>query len=137
MGLYLCVFADDADVDGVDVGSYDDFGAFRELVAETCDPGGYGTRYPVLQMHPDCDGEWSVDECIALRKELTEIAERFQQLPPRPLKSGWQAEVARSPGLAPKNLFEATIDVDGEPLLDRLRELCDVAVKEQAPIVFQ
>jgi hypothetical protein len=56
MGLYLCVFVDDAtdeEVDGVEVGSYEDFGRLRATVAERLEPDGWGTSFPVLMSHPD------------------------------------------------------------------------------------
>ena len=70
MGLYLCVFDGDEELEGVDVGSYADFDFFRGAVAEILEGGNAGTRYPTLMLHSDCDGEWSVEECIDLEKEL-------------------------------------------------------------------
>jgi hypothetical protein len=55
MGLYLCVFADDADgeeLEGVEVGGYDDFGLLRQAVADRLEPAGWGSRFPVLMSHP-------------------------------------------------------------------------------------
>lgn len=39
MGLYLCVFEGDDELDGVEVGSYADFGAFRSAVATHVEGG--------------------------------------------------------------------------------------------------
>ena len=42
MGLYLCVFASsdlDEEVDGVEVGSYDDFHTLRTAIAEQLEGG--------------------------------------------------------------------------------------------------
>ena len=42
MGLYLCIFAgDDGDeeLDGMEVGGYDDFGEFRDLIARLLEDG--------------------------------------------------------------------------------------------------
>jgi hypothetical protein len=56
MGLYLCVFQGDEELDGVDVGSYGDFNHFRSVVAGLED-GPPGSKYPTLILHPDSDGD--------------------------------------------------------------------------------
>jgi hypothetical protein len=48
MGLYLCIFAgDDGDeeLDGVEVGGYDDFGEFRDLIARLIERGTWASRF--------------------------------------------------------------------------------------------
>ena len=40
-------------------------------------------------------------------------------------------------GITPKNLFECFADTDCEFLIDRLLELCNCAIKENRPIMFQ
>lgn len=141
MGLYLCVFSSEAgddEIDGVEVGSYDDFHDFRLAVAQGLENGQWGSRFPVLMSHPDSDGEWSPADAIALAGELQIIETEFAALPARrPAAGSWQDGVARSLGLAPKTLRECFIDVDGELLLERLRELALTAVKLDAPISFQ
>lgn len=141
MGLYLCVFASDADDDeleGVDVGSYDDFHALRTTVAQRLEDGQWGSRFPLLMMHSDSDGEWSPHEAAGLQEELHEIERGFAELPPVAFSTGsWQSAVAKSTGLNPQSLAEGFIDVDGEPLLERLRELAAVAVAQGRPIAFQ
>ena len=49
MGLYLCVFRDDEELLGVDVGSYDDFERFRDA-ARALDRRVF-RRYGALRMH--------------------------------------------------------------------------------------
>jgi hypothetical protein len=138
MGLYLCVFDDDTEIEGVEVGMYDDFAVFRQTVTDILEGGrGYGSRFPTLLIHPDSDGEWTVEECKLLRRELETIAMEFQQLPSIPFNSHWQNEVAKSVGLKPATLFDSFIDVDGEPLLERLIGLCDAAISRAQPILFQ
>lgn len=140
MGLYLCVFdrdGDDDELEGVDVGSYEDFGRLRSTVAQQLEPDGWGTRFPVLMSHPDSDGEWSPREAAVLEGELRVIAAQLSQLPPRPLPAGWQSDVAREFGIEPASLRDCFFDVDGEPLLDRLVELARTAVEADAPILFQ
>lgn len=136
MGLYLCVFDDNNEIDGVEVGSYDDFGVFRDFVRDLLEGGTPGARFPVLMKHSDCDGAWSPEEAAALRTELATISEEFTKHPPAPAR-GWQRSVMHTYGLVPKNLFECFIDVDGEPLLDRIQGLCERAVHLQRPILFQ
>jgi hypothetical protein len=137
MGLYLCVFDGDDELEGVEVGSYADFGVLRDTVRDRLEGGVHGARFPTLMLHSDCDGEWSPDEAKALRRELEEIDRALAALPAVPLEEGWQREVARMFGVSPRNLAECFFDVDGEPLLARLQQLCDVAIQHQRPILFQ
>lgn len=140
MGLYLCVFTDagdDEELDGVEVGSYADFGLLRDTIAEQLEPAGWGTRFPVLMTHPDADGQWTADEALSLELELTTIAEELAALAPQELPAGWQADKARSIGLTPASLRDCFIDVDGEPLLERLADLARLASRERLPIWFQ
>ena len=78
MGLYLCVFASDDsddDLDGIEVGTYDDFGRLpgRGPSPASKPATDWGARFPTLLQHSDCDGQWTVDECRTLRDELTTI----------------------------------------------------------------
>jgi hypothetical protein len=140
MGLYLCVFGGpdgDDELDGVDVGAYADFGRFRDVVAQHLEPDGWGSRFPVLMMHPDSDGEWAPQESEALAAELTVIGEELSKLPPTGFPEGWQAETAAHLSLEARSLRDCFIDVDGEPLLDRLTDLATLSVRERQPISFQ
>lgn len=137
MGLYLCVFDDDEELDGVEVGSYADFDFFRQTVSRLLESGKDGLRFPTLMMHSDCDGEWSIDECERLNDELSDIAAAFKELPAAPFHSEWQENVAKSIGFKSITLYDSFIDVDGEPLLERLIRLCNVARGNQRPILFQ
>lgn len=137
MGLYLCVFDDDDELDGVEVGSYSDFDFFRRSVTELLEGGVAGSRFPTLIIHSDSDGEWSLTECESLRQELMTIASEFQQLPGIPFRVDWQQQVGKLLGLKPASLYESFIDVDGERLLERLIRLCDVATERAMPILFQ
>lgn len=137
MGLYLAIFDGDDELDGVEVGSYADFGAFRDAVVTYVEDGVPGSRCPTLILHSDCDGEWMPGEAILLHKELATIAQRFVQLPPEPLGDNWKLEVAKIFGLRPTNLYECFFDVDGEPLLDRLMGLAQLSSDRNLPILFQ
>ncbi len=137
MGLYLCVFDDDDELEGVEVGSYADFGFFRSSVTKLLEGGFQGNRFPTLIIHSDSDGEWSPTECQSLRQELMTIASKFQRLPGIQFRAEWQQQVGKLLGLKPASLYESFIDVDGELLLDRLIQLCDVAIERQLPILFQ
>jgi hypothetical protein len=137
MGLYLCVFEGDDEIEGVEVGSYSDFEWFRGLVAEKLEGGVVGSRFPVLMLHADSDGEWSINQCAGLRAELLEVSQEFRRLPACPFPSGWQKSVLRSLGLTPSSLYESIIDVDGECLLQRLVGLCDKALEKGQPVLFQ
>jgi len=138
MGLYLCILNEGGeDRDGVDVGYYDDYGFFVDTVISALEGGRKGERFPTLTLHHDSDGVWTPEECRALEAELETIKDEFQAMPPKELNSGWQREIAKLIGLTPKNLYECFIDVDGEPLLDRLIDLCKTAEKMGCSIVFQ
>ncbi|MGO6971319.1 Imm70 family immunity protein [Rhizobium leguminosarum] len=137
MGLYLCIFDGDDELDGVEVGSYADFGTFRTAVATHVEEGVEGSRCPMLMLHSDCDGQWFLEEVVLLRAELATITERFMELPPEPLGGDWKPEVAKTFGLYPANLYDCFFDVDGEPLLDRLMGLAQLSVERNLPILFQ
>ena len=137
MGLYLCIFDGDEDINGVEIGSYADFGAFRDYVSGELERGQKGANFPTLMLHSDCDGEWSVADCQKLQVELYEIAMAFKTRPPVDFSSDWQKVVAKSIGLKPQNAFESFIDVDGEFLVERLQSLVKDALTRRLPILFQ
>jgi hypothetical protein len=137
MGLYLCVFDGDEDLEGVEVGAYADYNALRDFVVRELEGSMLGSRFPTFVLHSDCDGEWSVAECEKLRGELAEIAAELKTRPPVKFASDWQKAVAKSVGLVPQNAFESFIDVDGEFLVERLEKLVDTALKRRLPILFQ
>jgi hypothetical protein len=137
VGLYLCVFDEEDEIDGVEVGHYIDFNSLREYITGELEGGRAGSRFPTLIIHSDCDGEWSAKECEKLAAELADLATEMKQKPPLPFKSEWQKFAAKSTGLVPKNAFESFIDVDGKFLLDRLQRLARVAVERDLPILFQ
>jgi len=141
MGLYLCVFASrdvDDEVDGVEVGSYDDLHQLRGAVAKQLEGGRWASRFPVLMSHPDSDGEWAPHEAQALARELRTIEDELGALPPTGFAEGsWQRGVAKTTGVIPGSLAQCFIDIDGEPLLERLRDLADIAADRDLPISFQ
>lgn len=139
MGLYLCVFGSDEgdeDLDGIEVGTYDDFDTFREEIHRRLESGAdWGAQFPVLLQHSDCDGEWTVDECRALRNELATIRTALAAIDPKPY-TGWQSNAAEHAGHRPTDLGECFIDVDGEILLDRMADLAQLAIKTGRPVTF-
>ena len=137
MGLYLCIFKEDEEIDGIEVGAYSDFNTMRNHVVRELEGGKAGARFPTFILHSDCDGEWSIADCQALERELQEIGAALKGRPPIPFASDWQKAVAESVGLKPQNAFESFIDVDGEFLLDRLRSLVQIALQRRLPILFQ
>lgn len=137
MGLYLCSFEDEDEVDGVEVGGYADFNALRDYIIRELEMGKTGSRFPTIILHSDCDGEWSLADCEKLSGELAEIANALKARPAVQFGSDWQKGVAKSIGLVPQNAFESFIDVDGEFLIERLQSLVDGARKRGVPILFQ
>jgi immunity protein 70 of polymorphic toxin system len=137
MSLYLCVFKEDEEIEGVEVGSYADFNFFREGVVATVEEGRPGSVCPVLINHSDCDGSWSPAQAASLMLELAIIERTMKEYPPVTFNSSWKEEVARTSGIVPTNFLECFFDVDGEPLLARLNDLAAASVKNDAPILFQ
>ncbi len=137
MGLYLTIFSGDEEIDGLEVGSYADFDAFRSAVVSEVEGGKAGSRCPTLVLHPDCDGEWSPEEAAKLQEEIEFISARFKALPPVSLAGGWKEAVALQLGLKPTTLYDCFFDVDGEPLLERLRSLAITCQQRNLPILFQ
>ena len=138
MGLYLCVF-DDAghEVEGVEVGAYADFNFFRDAIVATVEQGNAGSVCPVLNTHSDCDGEWTCNEADDLLLELEKAEEVMRQYPPVEFNSEWKKQVAKTYGISPHNLAECFFDIDGEPLIERLRQLAQTSVSSGQPILFQ
>ena len=138
MSLYLAVFSGETEIDGVEVGRYSDFDAFRTTVINRLEGGQPGSRFPNLILHSDCDGSWSVEEAAELDAELQDIKSELSKLRPISFEPGtWQAALAKSLGLVPRTLEECFFDVDGEPLIDRLRALASISRTEGLPILFQ
>jgi len=137
MGLYLAVFDEDEELDGVEVGSYSDFTFFRNTVIANVESGVAGSRCPTLILHSDCDGQWSPGESAKLEKELETVAMRFKELPPVQINSDWQKQVAGTFGMIAQNLYDCFFDVDGEPLLQRLISLARLSQEKNLPILFQ
>jgi hypothetical protein len=137
MGLYLAVFDGDRELDGVEVGSYSDFGVFRNAVVTNLEGGAAGSRFPTLILHSDCDGLWTPSEATTLQRELEIIRAGFRECPPIALSAVWQREVTMILGIQIRNLCDCFFDVDGEPLLDRLIDLAKLSHTRKAPILFQ
>ena len=137
MGLYLCVFDGDEELEGVEVGPYADFNVFRDTVTALVEHGVAGSMCPVLNTHSDCDGEWTAQEAERLLAELAQIEQALQTRPPRPFTVDWKRAVAKTFGITPSTLLDCFFDIDGEPLVERLRALAQVSVSSGQPILFQ
>jgi len=137
MGLYLAIFDGDEEVDGLEVGSYDDFGVFRDTIAAAVEQGKPGSLCPVLMNHADSKGEWSVADAGNLIAELEIIEAAMRIKPPLKFNSKWKEEVAKQFGIRPANLLECFFDVDGESLTGRLRALAETSIARNLPILFQ
>jgi hypothetical protein len=138
MGLYLCVFDEGGDeVEGVEVGSYADFNVFRDAVTATVEKGQTATLCPVLINHSDCDGAWTSEEAKALISELGQAERVMQDYPSVEFNSLWKKDVARAFGIHPATLADSFFDIDGEPLISRLKQLAQKSVEVGQPILFQ
>ena len=136
-GLYLCIFEEDGELDGVKVGPYVEFRNFRDTVVQERESGELGARFPTLILHSDCDGQWSPDEARTLEQELIVIGEELRGRPPISIGSSWGKEVVKRFGLRPDTLYDCFFDVDGEPLVERLVNLVKINQMNQLPIIFQ
>lgn len=148
MGLYLCIFNQNGDdICGVEVGLYSYFGEFRDLVSKFTNKdflsrvlkrkSKFSLPMTTLLNHSDCDGSWNVDECVHLKMELQEIKQIFINEPPDLSIIELKQNIFKFYGVKPENLFECFIDSDCEFLIDRLIQLCDLAIQENRPIIFQ
>jgi len=137
VGLYIAVFQGDEELEGVEVGSYQDFGDFRDAVCTIVENGDLGSVCPTLMLHEDSDGSWEPDEARMLLAELDVIERVFQSQAPIELNSQWKQEVADELGLKPSNLLQCFFDVDGISLVSRLRQIAALAVARGVPILFQ
>jgi hypothetical protein len=130
VSLYLCVFAGEQEMEGVEVGPYSDYNALREYIVRELEGGVAGSLFPVFILHSDCDGEWSVEDCRKLYLELPAIGAAMKARPPASRGGSGTA-------IHPHNAFESFVDVDGQFLLDRLFDLVEVALQKGRPILFQ
>ncbi|MFL9865714.1 Imm70 family immunity protein [Paraburkholderia fungorum] len=138
MGLYLCIFDEDSEeIEGVEVGSYADFNLLRETVTTLVEDGSPGTLCPVLIKHSDCDGQWTPKEASLLLREFDLIQTAFSNAPPMAFNADWKRHVAKKVGIDPQSLLDCFFDIDGEPLIERLRGLAKVSIESDAPILFQ
>lgn len=139
MGLYLLIpDADGEELDGLYVGSYSEFGLFRDTIVKHLEAGVAGSRFPTLILHSDCDGEWSAHEAEKLEQELEQITDQLRALPPDKLKRcSWQENIAQTFGLRLTTLYDCFFTVDGEPLVERLLDLARLSKARQLPILFQ
>ena len=70
--------------------------------------------------------------------ELATIIAEGSKLPPTQLTERWQAGLAKLLGIQPQTMVDSFFDVDGEPLLQRIRrDLCRLAIERKQPILFQ
>lgn len=138
MGLYLCVFdRSGTEIEGVEIGSYADFGAFRDCVTSLLESGETGSRFPILTLHADSDGEWTSEDAKQLKEELIRIAQELSSLSPMELDVQWKKDVAKMYGLKPSTLNESFFDIDGELLTERLSQLAASSIESGQPILFQ
>ncbi len=137
MSLYLCVFDQGREVDGIDAGACSDFNAFRHFVTKQLEGGQAGSRFPTLILHSDCSGEWSADACACLGGELRAIEAAMREMPPVEFPSDWQRDLAQSLGRRPHSALDCFLDTDGEPLVEHLIRLSNTARALRQAIFFQ
>lgn len=133
--MEFCILSGDRELETVSTTTYDDFYYFRDSIHYALEEGEFGSKFPIFMCRFE-PSEWKVEELAALQHELEAIAEAFKKLPPQPLDSHWGGRVADSRARY-SNLYEVFVDADGEPLLERLINLCRVAQREKKPIVLR
>jgi hypothetical protein len=62
------------------VGSYGWFHSFRNTVCLHLENGVWGSVYPTLQNHSDCDGEFTQEEAKNLSLEINDIEKKFENV---------------------------------------------------------
>jgi hypothetical protein len=137
MGLYLCVFEGNDELEGVEVGSYADFNFFRETVTQVVENGKPGAVCPLLYAHSDSDGEWTSQDAHYLLEEFSKIKNVMSQHPPIEFNSEWKKDVARVYGIRPQTLLDCFFDIDGELLVDRFEQLAQLSIATGNSILFQ
>ena len=134
MGLYLCVFDENRDdIRGVEVGLYEYFEAFRSTISQYTNKGLVSRAFKRKSKF----SLPSADECVQLKLELQEIKQVFTNEPPNFSIIELKQDIFKFYGIKPENLFECFIDSDCEFLIDRLIDLCDLAIQMNKPIMFQ
>ncbi|MGB9858521.1 MAG: Imm70 family immunity protein [Moorellaceae bacterium] len=64
----------------VRIGSYGWYHGFRTTVCDKLEDGCWGSRFPRLMDHSDCDGEYSVEEALELLEELQTIKRELEAI---------------------------------------------------------
>jgi len=138
MGLYLCVFDEDEELEGLEVGTYEYFGMFRDCINELVEKrNDWGSICPTLLLHYDCDGKWETEDCRSLINEIQIIERSFKNLSASSKMMDCKKDLFNLYGIYPTNLYDCFIDVDGENLIKRLNDLCKFAVSRNLAILFQ
>jgi hypothetical protein len=129
--LYLAIFDEEEDeVAGWVLGHYSDYGVFRDEVKRIA-----GAHYPLLLESSDSDTRWTPQQAAKLRLELREILSKLVGHPPIDLKQAFEhtSEYRRGATTA----ADCFHNVDGEPLISALDDLCAAAIETGLDIVFQ
>jgi hypothetical protein len=138
MGLYLAIFKNEEEINGLEVGAYEYFGILRDCIFELIEnSSNWGSICPTIMNHSDCDGKWEPKDCIELISELNEIKRVFQETSPYQKVIDHKKDLFNLYQIKPLNLYDCFIDVDGENLIDRLIELCEEAITNDLDIIFQ
>lgn len=138
MGLYLAIFKNEEEINGLEVGTYEYFGIFRDCIFELIENNtNWGSICPTIMNHSDCDGKWEPKKSIELISELKKIKEIFQKQTPNKKIIAQKIDLIDLYQIKPQNLYDCFIDVDGENLIDRLSDLCKEAIDNDLDIVFQ
>lgn len=139
MGLYLSLFdCEEKEINGVEIGSYEYFGFFRDSINEIVENSSqWGIVCPNIMIHSDCDGRWEPENCKEIISELQKIKIKFQITPSCQKIIDLKKEIINLYGIQPANLYDCFVDVDGENLIERLKELCECAYIKKLDILFQ
>jgi len=102
MGLYLCIFDGDEDVDGVDVGAYADHNALRDYIVCELEAGEAESRFPTFIAWQETvaksiglDPQNAFESFIDVDGEF--LLERLQSLVKNALAGGCQSCFSRCP----------------------------------------
>jgi hypothetical protein len=79
---------------------------------------------------------WTAMEAGQLEVELLSVADELSRLPRIELQGSSKA-AAEEFSLVPQSLYECFLDVDGEPLVDRILDVVRASMLSDQPILFQ
>ena len=138
MSLYLCAFSFNDEIEeeefGVEVGSYEYFGTFRDYIRKNIKNGDNNL---LLLKHSDCDGIVEPFESKKIINELKKIKKVLKKIQPEKNVIELRENIISQDINMYQSLYDCFTDVDGVNLIDRLMELFQYSAKNKLDVFFQ